>query len=206
MTIIDKYNSIQIITKKVLTGAQKKNPLIIAVDGGSGAGKSTFVQHLAKQINAVIIPLDDFYATDIPNKNWNEYTTKEKLNKVFQWERLVATAIKPLLNGDSASWTTYDFSGIQEDGTYRQGLDLQKMHPSNIIIIDGTYSASPAISDFIDIAILIDVSIEERHKRLSNRESLLFLKEWHQRWDSVEEYYFNEIRPKEFYNLVIENY
>ena len=116
------------------------------------------------------------------------------------------SAIKPLLKGDKVSWTTYDFLGIQKDGTYKQHLDLQKLQPSNIIIIDGTYSASPAIIDFIDITILIDVPIEERHKRLSNRESSLFLKEWHQRWDSVEDYYFNEIRPKEFYSFVIENY
>lgn len=206
MTLIDKDNSIQITTEIILTAAQKKSPAVIAVDGGSGSGKSTFVQQLAKQIKAVVISLDDFYSADIPNNKWDEYTTKEKLNKVFHWERLVTTAVKPLLNGDSASWTTYDFSGIREDGTYRQWLDLQKIYPSNIIIIDGTYSASPPVIDFIDINILINVPIEERHKRLGNRESSAFLKEWHQQWDSVEDYYFNEIRPKEFYNLVIENY
>jgi uridine kinase len=207
MTIIDKDNSIQITSEIILTEAQKKNPVVIAVDGRSGAGKSTFVQHLTKQIRAIIIPLDDFYSADIPNKKWDEYTTKERLHRVFQWERLVRTAIKPLLNDDGASWITYDFAtGVQEDGTYRQRLELQKLHPSNIIIIDGTYSASPAIIDFIDITILIDVPIAERDKRLSNRENPIFLKEWHQRWGSVEDYYFNEIRPKEFYNLVVENY
>jgi uridine kinase len=206
MTAIDKDNSIQIATEIILTEAQKKSPVVIAVDGGSGAGKSVFVQHIAKQTKASVIPLDDFYSADVPNTKWDEYTTKVKLNKVFHWERLATTAIKPLLRGDNAFWTTYDFLGIQKDGTYKQRLDLQKLQPSSIIIIDGTFSASPAIIDFIDITILIDVPIEERHKRLSNRESSIFLKEWHQRWDSVEDYYFNEIRPKDFYNLVINNY
>jgi uridine kinase len=206
MTVLDKDNSIQIIIDKVLIETQKKNPLIIAIDGGSGAGKSTFVQHLAKQLNAVIVPLDDFYAADISNKKWYQFTVKEKLSEVFHWERLVTTAIKPLLNGNTASWTTFDFSSIQDDGTYSQRSDLQTIHPSNIIIIDGTYSASPAITDFIDITILIDVPIKERHKRLSSRESLTFLKEWHQRWDSVEDYYFNKVRPKHCFNFVIKNY
>jgi uridine kinase len=156
MTVISKQeNSLQIATERILSEAQKKAPVVIAVDGGSGAGKSIFAKHLAEQTNAVVIPLDDFYSADIPNKKWDEYTTKEKLNRVFQWERLMTTAIKPLLKGDKASWTTYDFLSIQKDGTYKQKLDLQKLPPSNIIIIDGTYSASPSIIDFIDITILI---------------------------------------------------
>jgi hypothetical protein len=98
MTVLDKGNSIQIITEKVLTEAQKKNPLIIAIDGGSGAGKSTIALQLAKQLNAVIIPLDDFYAADISNEKWHQFTVKEKLSEVFHWERLMTTAINPLLN------------------------------------------------------------------------------------------------------------
>jgi uridine kinase len=131
-------------------------------------------------------------------------TTREKLNKVFNWERLVRTAIRPLLQRDIASWATYDFTaGIQEDGTFRQRSGLQELAPSDVIIIDGTYSASPAIVDLIDMAILLDVPIAERHKRLSDREDATFLKKWHQQWDDVEDYYFNEIRSKEFYDLVI---
>jgi uridine kinase len=206
MTVLDKDNSIEIMTGKVLIKAKKKNPLIIAMDGGSGSGKSTFAHHFAKQLNAVVVPLDDFYAADIPNKKWDTFTIKERLSQIFHWERLVVTAITPLLKGNNASWTTYDFSSIQEDGTYKQRLDIQTIPPSSIIIIDGAYSTSPAIIEFVDITILIDVPIEERHKRLSNRESLIFLNEWHQRWDSVEDYYFNEIRPKEFFDFVIENH
>ncbi len=206
MTVLNKDNSLQIITEEVLAKAHKKAPLIIGIDGGSGAGKSTFVQQLAKRLNAVIIPLDDFYASNISNKEWEKFSVKKRLREVFHWERLLTTAIKPLLKGNNASWTTYDFSSIQEDGTYKQPLYLQTISPSDVVIIDGTYSASPAIIDFIDITILIDVPIDERHKRLNDRESLTFLNEWHKRWDSVEDYYFNELRPNKFFDFVIKNY
>jgi uridine kinase len=207
MKIINrKENASQIVTEIILSET-KKTPLVVAVDGGSGAGKSTFVNHFSKKINAAVVTLDNFYAADIPNKKWNEYTTKEKLNKVFDWERLVRSAIKPLLQRNIAFWTTYDFiAGKQDDGTFKQKSELQELHPSNIIIVDGTYSASPALINFIDISILMDVPISVRHKRLCNREDATFLKNWHQQWGEVEDYYFNEIRPKEFYNFIIENY
>jgi uridine kinase len=208
MTVISKReNAFKIATKIIFDEAQNQTPVVVAVDGGSGAGKSIFVRHLAEETKAAVIPLDDFYSVEIPATKWGEYATREKLSKVFNWERLERTALRPLLQRSVASWTTYDFTeGIQKDGTYREKSTLQKLHPADTIIIDGTYSASPEIVDLIDITILIDVPIAERHRRLDNREEVAFLKQWHQQWDEVEDYYFNEIRPKEFYDLVIENF
>jgi uridine kinase len=208
MTVINnREDALQIAAEIILSEAQKKTPLVIAVDGGSGAGKSIFVKLLAIKTKAAVIPLDDFYSADIPNTKWSEYSTIEKLNAVFNWERLVKTAIRPLLQGNMASWSTFDFTaGLHQDGTYRQQSELQRLVPADIIIIDGTYSASPSIVEFINVTILIDLPIAERHKRLSNREDATFLKEWHQQWDNVEDYYFKEIRPKEFYDLVIQNH
>jgi uridine kinase len=150
--------------------------------------------------------LDDFYASNISNKEWEKFSVNERLKEVFHWERLLATAIKPLLDGKNASWTTYDFSCIQEDGTYKQQLYVQTISPADVVIIDGAYSASPAIIDFIDITILIEVPIDERHKRLNDRESLTVLNEWYKRWESVEEHYFNKLRPNSFFDFVIKNY
>jgi uridine kinase len=208
MTVISRQeNALQIATEIILSETQKKTPVVIAVDGGSGAGKSMFVKHLAEQTKAAVIPLDDFYSADTPNTKWGEYAKREKLNKVFNWEQFLISGLKPLLHGDIACWATYDFAaGIQENGTYRKQSELKKLPPSDIIIIDGTYSASPAIIDLVDITILIDAPIAERHKRLGDREDAAFLKEWHQLWDDVEDYYLNEIRPKEFYDLVIQNH
>ena len=206
MTVLSESNFLQAITEDILIKSRKKIPLVIAVDGGSGGGKSTIAQMIAKRVNGIIIPLDDFYAGNIPDKKWDEFSIEKKLQEVFQWERLLTTAIKPLLAGNSASWTTYDFSSIQDDGTYKQQPGFQTISPSDIIIIDGAYSASPAIVEFIDITILVDVPIEERHKRLNNRESFKFLKGWHERWDAVESYYFTKLRPDKFFDFVIKNY
>jgi uridine kinase len=40
----------------------RRAPMLIALDGGSGAGKSTVAAMLGQNIHAVVVPLDDFFA------------------------------------------------------------------------------------------------------------------------------------------------
>jgi hypothetical protein len=56
----------------------------------------------------------------------------------------------------------------------------------------------------VDVAILVEVPIEERHARLAAREEPYFLETWHRRWDEVEAYYFEQVRPKSSFDLVVE--
>jgi len=73
-----------------------------------------------------------------------------------------------------------------------------------VILIEGAYSASPAIADLIDLTILVDLPARERHVWLEAREDQDFLEKWHQRWDEGEEYYFNQVRPKSSFDFVVE--
>ncbi|MEM7336895.1 MAG: (d)CMP kinase [Chloroflexota bacterium] len=41
-------------------------PLLIAIDGGSGSGKSTLAEMIAQELDAALVPSDDFYAAHIP--------------------------------------------------------------------------------------------------------------------------------------------
>jgi uridine kinase len=72
-----------------------------------------------------------------------------------------------------------------------------------VIILDGAYSASPAIEDLLDLTVLVDVPVAERHRRLAQREDAQFLRRWHTVWDAVETYYFTEVRPKASFDLVV---
>jgi pantothenate kinase-related protein Tda10 len=59
-TIIDDQTNTIIEEIECLSG---KNlcPVVVAIDGASGSGKSTFAQLLCSKLQAVIIPLDDFF-------------------------------------------------------------------------------------------------------------------------------------------------
>jgi uridine kinase len=204
MTIIN-------VASKMLSTIQQlkekySRPIVVALDGGSGSGKSTLAAQLANELDTALIPVDDFFSANIPDYKWDIFSVEEKLNNVFDWQRLRQDVIKPLRAGKPAQWYAFDFvSGVQPDGTHKMLPDPVERRPADIILLDGAYTTGPALRDLVDLAILIDVPIQERHARLALREEASFLQQWHERWDPLETYYFNEECPKETFDLIVKN-
>jgi len=185
--------------------SSKQAPIVVALDGGSGAGKSTLASIVESEFDTAMIPLDDFFSADIPDPKWDDFTVEEKLRNVFDWEQLLTRVIEPLLEGKAVSWHAFDFaSGLRPDGTYGLEEEPKERDPADVILIEGAYSASPELAVLVDLAILVDVPLEARHARLLAREDRDFLETWHKRWDEVESYYFNEVRSKSSFDLIIE--
>jgi para-aminobenzoate synthetase len=181
-------------------------PTVVAIDGASGSGKSTIARLLCDKLPAVIAPLDDFFSADIPDDQWDKFSIKEKLEKVFNWDKARSLALEPLRNNLQAKWHPFDFlAGIQEDGVYPMKNEATILNPSKIILLEGAYSSCSFLIDLIDLTILIDAPLEERHKRLSARDDSAFLRQWHRRWDAVEFYYFEHVNQKKFFDWIVEN-
>jgi uridine kinase len=182
----------------------RQTPVLIALDGGSGAGKSTLATLLERQMDAVVVPLDDFFAAHIPDWQWEAFSVTQRAELVFDWQRLRNDALEPLLANRSARWYPFDFAaGLRPDGTYALSTHSVERQPAPVIVLDGTYSASPHIADLVDLAVLIDVAVPERHRRLAAREHEPFLQRWHAVWDAVETYYFTEVRRKASFDLIV---
>jgi uridine kinase len=182
----------------------RQAPVLVALDGGSGAGKSTVAARLEREIDAVVVPLDDFFAAQIPDWQWSAFAIPERAAHVFDWQRVRADALEPLLAKRSARWYPFDFAaGLRPDGTYALSTHSVERQPAPVIILDGAYSAGPQLADLVDLAVLVDVPVAERHKRLAQREGARFLQQWHAVWDDVEWYYFTQVRPKVSFDLVV---
>jgi para-aminobenzoate synthetase len=184
-------------------------PICVALDGASGTGKSTLAACVASQLDLALIPLDDFFAADIPDHRWDTFTIAERLERVFDWPRVREDVLLPLRAGQPARWHAFDFvSGLQPDGTYRMQTQPSVHAPTEIILLEGAYSAHPALAGLIDYTILVEAPAEIRRQRLAAREEAEFLRRctqrrWHQRWDPVEDLYFNHVRPRDTFDLVI---
>jgi len=186
------------------TLSRKGAPVVVALDGGSGAGKSTLAAWIEGAFDTASIPLDDFFAADVPDREWDAFTVEEKLARAFDWARVRAEAIEPLREGKKARWHAFDFvSGARPDGTYGMEATAKERAPADVILIEGAYSAGPALADVVDLAILVDVPVAERHARLRGREEAGFLERWHARWDEVEVHYLDEVRPRDAFDLVV---
>lgn len=77
------------------------------------------------------------------------------------------------------------------------------LEPSKVIILDGIYS-SHWLSDLTNLTILVDVAPDIRRNRHNLREGTED-REWHLRWDSVEDYYFTVLRSPDSFDLVVVN-
>ena len=187
--------------------AKLRRPIVVALDGGSGAGKTTIAERLMRRAKIALVPLDDFYQTVIPESEWPHKTVEQRLNGVFDWSRIRSEALEPLRAGRPGRWLAFDFTrGLSKAGTYILKKEVTEVPPAPTILVEGAYSASPPLRDLIDLAVLVDARDKRRRLRTVARgDDTEFLAEWHCIWDEVETYYFHHVCPPESFDLVIPN-
>jgi len=179
-------------------------PVVVALDGPSGSGKSTLAALIAETIDAIVIPVDDFFRADISDQGWDARSAEEKIRDVFDWPRLRSEAIEPLLAGNAARWHAFDFeAGLRPDGTFGMRGDWILREPAPVILLDGAYTAGPQLADLVDLSVLVDAPADERRARLAAREEQGTLEAWHARWDAAEEHYFTRVRPRGSYDVEV---
>ncbi len=181
-------------------------PILVAVDGRSGTGKSTVAMLLAETLDAVVVPGDDFFAAEVTAAGWDARSPKERARDAIDWRRLRREALEPLLGGAAAAWRPFDFArGPRPDESYAMCTDVTRLAPNPIIILDGAYAARPELSDLVSLSILIESPAVVRRKRLVEREEPRFLEEWLRRWDAAEAHYFTQVRPPSSFDIVVTN-
>jgi uridine kinase len=184
----------------------RKAPFLVALDGGSGSGKSTVALLIAEELGAALIHGDDFFAAEICDAEWELRTPEARAADAIDWRRLRAEALEPLLAGKLAKWHAFDFEvGARPNGKYAMRTDFVEREPNAVIVLDSAYSTRPELADLIDLSVLVDAPVGLRHERLAAREDKGFLDSWHARWDSAEEHYFMNVRPKSSFDLVVAN-
>lgn len=175
---------------------ERAAPLVVALDGRSGTGKSTLAKQLAVTSDAVVVDCDDFYAGGT-DEAWLAQTPRQRAACGIDWRRLKGEAVGPLGDGRIAHYHPSDF--INGAGL---ASHMVTCHPKSIIILDGAYSGRPELAEIVDIAVLIELPDGLRRSRLMAREGAAFINRWHPIWDSAEDYYFTHVCPPSRYDFV----
>jgi uridine kinase len=183
----------------------RSRPLLVAIDGQSGSGKSELAARVAERLDAVVVPTDDFYASDVTDAEWAARSPAERVADVIDWRRLRAEAVEPLIACRTASWHPFDFEGKRPDGTFPLATSRLTREPAAVVILDGAYSSRPELADLIDLSVLVDVPPAERYRRLVERDGQAYTDAWLDRWKAAEDHYFNAVRPPSSFDLVVVN-
>lgn len=163
-------------------------PLVVAVDGHGGSGKSTIARAIAAAMSAALVHTDDFFMPAAgaagPRRSLGDY---------YDWRRLRAEGLAPLLAGHGASFCRFDWESGVLGGTVT-------VAPAGLIVLEGVFSAAPVLSGLPDRAIFVETPEQERMRRLRRR---ITAEEWDDDWLAAERAYFDRTRPPSSFDLIV---
>lgn len=160
---------------------------LMTIDGRCAAGKTSLASNIQKEFGCAVFHMDDFFLRP-------EQRTEERLSKPggnVDYERFLSEVLLPLRSG--AEWIElrpFDCSSmrLQPPVSVRAG---------DVNIIEGCYSCHPALWDYYDFRLFMDVSPEEQKRRIIDRNGTDGWKVFSERWIPLEERYFEAYRIKE---------
>jgi len=169
-------------------------PIIVAIDGGGGAGKSTLADGIRDTIEDVaIIRCDDFYRR-LRDFHASSFDAREAYETYFDWRRLRDDALVPLRSGKPARYQRYDWSSDRL-------AEWIETAPREVVVVEGVYSMRPELRAMLDAGIFVETPRERRLRRMLARGHNAG--NWIEPWMAAEDWYFANVRPKEYADLVV---
>lgn len=179
--------------------ARPEFPVVVAVDGRSGVGKSTLAADIVRDLGASVIHGDDFYR-DMSEAERRNLSAVEGVDRFFDWERLRDEALVPLRQSRVASYRRFDWIAGQGLG------EVIEVEPRDVVVVEGVYSARPELEHFVDVRVLVVLDEIERQRRLDSRAGSVDRhapEAWDARWDAAEYVYFENISRRSSFDLVV---
>lgn len=185
-TLETVYNSIQQLLK-----TKQDAPVIIAIDGRCGSGKTTLAHSLAEHFGCPVVQMDDFFLRP-------EQRTEQRLAKAgenIDHERFLSEVLIPLREGKSARFCPFDCSLGK--------LGAPKEVKGNLVIVEGSYSCHKNLWDLYDLRIFNDIDPSEQMRRILLREGKEAASMFEKRWIPLEEKYFTEFDIRQRCDIVL---
>ncbi len=183
-------------SKSIALIGQARNcrlPVLVGVDGRSGAGKSTFCAALAAASCARLIEGDAFYAGGIELRG---DTAEQRAQACIDRPKLRGV-LESLKSGRAATFRAFDWEAF--DG--RLSDETLTIQPAEIVIVEGVYACHPDFADLLDIRLLLVVAEPVRERRLLQREGKIG--PWERQWHEAEDWYFANLASADTFDLVI---
>ena len=168
-------------------------PLVVALDGRCGSGKTTLANTLARQFPASItLHTDHFYLPPAQRIRGWEKTPCANMDLA----RLRDEALRPAYEGQPVQYRAYSCC----EGAY---LPTVQLAAQPLVILEGSYSHHPLLTGYETLRVFLTCAKEEQTRRLQAREGERYAN-FAARWVPLEEGYFAQFHIAETADFVIE--
>lgn len=146
--------------------SQKKAPIIIGVTGGSGSGKTTVSQAIAKKFanhSVMLLPQDAYYKhQEVPFEQRQQ--TNYDHPDAFDTD-LLLEQVKQLKQHQAIEQPVYDYT------IHNRTDDVVHVEPQDVIILEGILVLADArLRDMMDIKVYVDTDDDIRLLRRMSRD------------------------------------
>lgn len=172
--------------------AEHWRPVLVGIDGRSGAGKSTFAAALAEAISGQIVEGDAFLAGGV---NLRRDTPEQRADACIDRPKM-PSVLEALHAGRAATDREFDWDAF--DGSLSQKLTT--VASRRVIVVEGAYSCHPDLADLLGVKIKLQIADGSRERRLIEREG--FLGPWERQWHEVEDWYFSNLAVDTHFDLI----
>ena len=182
------------ILRDILTAALDQHPtkpLVLALDGRCGSGKTTLANALARQFPAsAVLRTDDFYLPPAQRAHGWEQTPCANMDLA----RLRDEALRPAYAGQPVQYRAYSC----REGAYQPA---QELPTQPLVILEGSYSHHPLLTGCETLRVFLTCAKEEQTRRLQAREGERYAN-FAARWVPLEEGYFAQYHIAETADFV----
>ena len=156
--------------RRILSALRRSAPRagatrVVAVDGRSGAGKTSLAASLAGQLEAPVLSLEGLYG------GWDGLEHGIDL--------LVSDVLKPLAAGVAARVPSYDWVA-------REWAEPLLLEPPDVLIVEGVGAGARRAAAFESLLVWLEAPAPTRKKRALARDGDTFAPYWDQ-WAAQEE-------------------
>lgn len=175
-----------------LIQAKKNTPIIVAIDGRCGSGKTSLANEISKLFDCNIFHLDDYF---LPL----EMKTKERLAEPggnVHYERFYDEIMTPLINNKDITYIPFQCS------TMSMGEPIH-VKSKKLNIVEGSYSLHPFMQNVYNYKIFLTHDVDTQKQRILKRNGEAKLKQFINLWIPLEELYFSELQITSSSDIVI---
>ena len=154
---------------------------VVAIDGRSGAGKTSLAAALVGQLNAPVVSLEGLYG------GWDGLERGIDL--------LVSEVLKPLAAGQAARVPRYDWVS-------REWAQPVVLEPPEVLIVEGVGAGASRAAEFESLIVWLEAPADIRKKRALDRDGQTFAPHWDQ-WAAHEDAMLARERTPDRADMVI---